>query len=98
MPDWQPSEGTNPGLVRAWERFLSALWVHEQGHEANGTQAAGAVLEALKQLPPRLSKQELEDAATFAAGQVLQEYWDKDAEYDSSTGHGVTQDAVLRYP
>jgi predicted secreted Zn-dependent protease len=98
MPDWQPPDGTGPGLMGAWERFLSALWVHEQGHEANGTRAGEAVLEALEQLPPRLSRQELEDAAAFAAGEVLQDYWDRDAEYDTATGHGVTQDAVLQYP
>ena len=95
LPQWKPPARVERSLVTEWNRYLSALHIHEDGHKNNGIAAASDVVKTLRQLPPAATCQHLSATASNAAKRVIQHYNRKDGKYDAVTHHGFTQGAVF---
>ncbi len=93
LPDWRASSGTPTSLRRDWERYLSALRTHEEGHVAIGAEAAREVLARIGSLTaPSCSG--MSERANRVGNRTLDEYRGMQRAYDAETGHGRTQGAV----
>ncbi len=93
-PAWQGRWTSSPALASAWDRYLSALQVHEDGHINIAREAAdrlGAKVEALS--APGCPA--LEARAKALRDEAMDALRQAHADYDRSTEHGRTQGAVL---
>jgi predicted secreted Zn-dependent protease len=93
---------TLPELVGAtseqqsrFDKYVSALNVHELGHYDIGKRAAMTIDEKIQALSEMSSCKLLESAANGIGYQTLDEYKAIEVDYDTSTGHGKTQGAWL---
>lgn len=98
LPWWNVPTGTSGSVVSAWNQFLGALQIHENGHMDHGVAAANAVMHTLKQFPSYSSCPELIEAANTATREIIQHYNHQDVAYDNMTQHGLTQGAVFPPP
>ncbi len=94
LPQWQPTSSASSGLASAWQKMISGLVIHENGHVA---------------IIQQYSNQLLRDIQTFTASNcgaltaTIQPKIDADVAslnranttYDSNTNFGATQGAVL---
>ncbi len=91
LPRWDAPPGATSALRRSWDRFLTALTAHEQGHSDIGLAAAAKIEDALWRAPSPKSctsvNKQLDQIANdlFDAATVAQE------KYDDDTDHGATQ-------
>lgn len=95
LPQWEAPPDTSTSLVSAWNQFLVALQIHENGHMRHGVLAAQDVLQTLSQLSPTPSCETLKTTARIASRRVIRQYNHHDIEYDRETNHGLTQGAVF---
>ncbi|WP_088891747.1 DUF922 domain-containing Zn-dependent protease [Leptolyngbya ohadii] len=95
MPQWKAAQPISSALQSEWDEYMKALTLHEDGHKKNGVEAAQAVLQALKQLPPYSNCRDLEKAAQQTADRIITAHNQRDIDYDRATGHGRTQGAVF---
>ena len=91
-----------PDLRRATEaqqarfsRYLPALSHHEQGHVQVGRDAAQAIDRGIADLPAASDCATLERNANTLGQALLQEYVEREKQFDVTTGHGATQGARL---
>ncbi|MCS6814844.1 MAG: DUF922 domain-containing Zn-dependent protease [Cyanobacteria bacterium] len=96
MPKWQMPPRVSKDLVRRWQRYVTALQRHEDGHRDHGINAAREVAQALERFPSRSTCEQLEMSVNTAMMQIIENYSQKDVEYDRVTQHGATQGA--RFP
>ncbi|MCX7067297.1 MAG: DUF922 domain-containing protein [Methylococcales bacterium] len=96
------SKITLPELVGAtaeqtavFDRYVSALRVHELGHYDIGRKTATAIESGILALPQMSSCKELESTANALGYQTLDNYKVIEKQYDASTNHGETQGASL---
>ena len=47
LPRWDPPAGVSPSLVTLWDRYLTALRFHEDGHYSIAIAAADEVRQTL---------------------------------------------------
>ncbi|MBK8283718.1 MAG: DUF922 domain-containing protein [Ahniella sp.] len=78
-----------------FDEYIEALQGHEEGHLANGRQAADEVESELGDMEAYDSCGELEAAANTLAKQVVARGNRRDKAYDKRTGHGRTEGAYL---
>lgn len=93
-PAWQGRWTSGPALAATWDRYVSALQVHEDGHINLARQAAdrlGAKVEALS--APGCPA--LEARAKALRDEAMEALKQAHADYDRATDHGRTQGAVL---
>jgi predicted secreted Zn-dependent protease len=95
LPRWDPPTGVSADLVARWDRLVTALRAHEEGHRDIGFTTGRKVLAALEALPAYTSKEALELAADNAANAIVSDGQARDASYDASTDHGESQGATL---
>jgi len=98
LPWWNVPPETPGSVVSAWNQFLGALQIHENGHMDHGVAAANAVMQTLSQFPASASCSELIEAANAATREIIQYYNQQDIAYDNVTGHGLTQGAIFPPP
>lgn len=91
-----------PKLVEAtamqggqFDIYLSALRIHELGHYDIGKEAAAAIDRKMLSLPEMAGCKALESAANDLGYRTLNEYKEREVQYDASTGHGKSQGAWL---
>lgn len=95
LPRWEHGDNASARLVKEWERYLTGLRVHEDGHYAHG-RAGQDEIQALGQ-----SFQITDSCASMAkafndqANAILTKYRAMDAAYDLETDHGRKQGAVF---
>ncbi|HLA28076.1 MAG TPA: DUF922 domain-containing protein [Syntrophales bacterium] len=87
--------GANSTQGSQFEKYLSALRVHEQGHYSIGKEAATAIDRKILSLGEMSSCKALEAAANDLGNRTINEYKEKELRYDDSTAHGKTQGAWL---
>lgn len=94
LPQWQPSSGAAAGLATEWQKFITGLTTHENGHVAIDQQYGTQLLNDLQAYPAT-------DCGSVAAGIQAKASADitslnaaNDA-YDARTNHGATQGAIL---
>lgn len=80
----------------AFDRYLTALREHEDGHRRIAQEAARDIERALLMLPEYSDCRQLEAEANARARARLDAHLEREKAYDRDTGHGRTQGAVLR--
>lgn len=95
LPRWLPPPGAAGDLVARWERFMSALRVHEEGHVQDARDLESAAKRALLALSSA-NCGALGAAMRARFDQLLEQGRARDRAYDQQTGHGKTQDAMFR--
>lgn len=87
--------GANAEQTEAFDKYLSALRVHELGHYDIGKQTATTIDNGILALPEMSSCKELESTANDFGYRTLEEYKAQEKQYDVATAHGKTQGAWL---
>jgi len=95
LPRWEDfSSGPWP-LQDEWNRYMRALREHEDGHKQHAIMAAQEIAQAISNLGPCSSPQEMEAGANGLVSEIFQKYIAREHEYDARTGHGLTQGAAF---
>lgn len=79
-----------------FDRYLTALREHEEGHRRIAQEAARDIERTLLMLPEYPDCRQLEADAHARARARLDAHVEREKAYDRDTGHGRTQGAVLR--
>jgi predicted secreted Zn-dependent protease len=95
LPRWKAGHGASNALVGKWERYISALRVHEEGHYAFGVRAADEISDLRQSASTANNCSELVIRVNTQARAILEKYKNADDAYDASTKHGRTQGAVF---
>ena len=95
LPQWDVPSDASPNVIEAWNQFLAALHVHENGHLNHGVAAGTEVLSLLQEFPTYSSCQALRTAVSSQTREIIEAYNQYDLEYDHETQHGLTQGAVF---
>ncbi|MEP0546278.1 MAG: DUF922 domain-containing protein [Rhodothermales bacterium] len=93
LPRWTPSGRASSDLHGAWDRFVTALDEHEEGHRALAEEAADTIRRRLASVRVAGCDQ-LDPVAQRAMMEVMNAYESRNLAYDAETGHGRTQGAV----
>lgn len=94
-PAWQATGGANATTKASWQRFITNLTTHEDGHAQLDADYAQTLLNTLKSLPPT-SCATISSVANSKAQSVIAALDHANEAYDDQTGHGKTQGATLR--
>ena len=94
MPRWNPSATASMDLRNRWNRYITALRLHEDGHKNHGVKAGQDILKTLNNLTTD-SCQRIGDIANRKGDAIIKQYNLKDIDYDRLTQHGLTQGAVF---
>lgn len=94
FPAWQQTPGASAGLATSWQRFITNLKTHENGHLQLDQSGAARLLSDLQSFPAT-SCDSIVAQATAKADSNIRALNQANADYDSATGHGETQGAVL---
>lgn len=95
LPRWEDRDRADPELQERWDRFLAALTVHEQGHFAYGVAAADELRRQFVSVKSNKGCAALATEVDRLGRAIVEEYQQRDRQYDADTAHGRTQDAVL---
>jgi predicted secreted Zn-dependent protease len=95
LPWWNVPAEASGSVVAAWNQYLGALQLHENGHMAHGVAAATEITRTLNQFPAYATCPELREAISATTRQIVQHYNQQDINYDLSTQHGLTQGAMF---
>lgn len=95
LPRWEDRDRADPELQERWDRFLAALTVHEQGHFAYGVAAADELRRQFVSVKSNKGCAALATEVDRLGRAIIEEYQQRDRQYDVDTAHGLTQDAVL---
>jgi predicted secreted Zn-dependent protease len=87
MPEWSGLTGSSRAAREEWERFIAALDTHEQGHVL----LVGEMLRGLGESLIGKSK----SAALGICTKKFSDLNKASKKYDSTTGHGRVQGAVI---
>ena len=93
LPSWKAPPDAPKPLVDGWKRYFGNLKRHEDGHVILALRAAAAVRKHAGAITEASSAQELAKQLNQAANKVIDEFREKDKEYDRITQHGMKQDA-----
>jgi predicted secreted Zn-dependent protease len=88
-------DGATTEQTAAFNKYVSALRVHELGHYDIGRETATVIDNGILALPQMSSCKELEATANALGYQTLDDYKAREKQYDASTNHGETQGASL---
>lgn len=95
LPRWEDFSDGPWTLQDEWNRYMRALLEHETGHQEHAVMAAREIGQAISNLDPCSTPQEIETQATGLANEILKKYLAKEHDYDVRTSHGVTQGAAF---
>ena len=85
----------NKDIEKKFNKYYSALLLHEKGHKESGVQAAVEIENILLNLPEKSNCEELGAMANKKAKNVIRKFKKKDIVYDYKTDHGRTQGAEI---
>ena len=89
LPRWVPPAGADTSLVKEWNRFLTALEVHEAGHKDISAKAGKAIIDRLRNLSSPCAL--LGSRANDIARDIVTKQMEEQRTYDATTRHGLTQ-------
>jgi predicted secreted Zn-dependent protease len=95
LPRWQRPPGVDQELVSHWNRYISALRMHEDGHRYLVDAAAREVRRILSIKSSGPDCTTLRNQMNSKARALVQELERKQADYDRETGNGRTQGVWL---
>lgn len=91
MPQWRKPPQVDSNLVNRWNRFITNLQIHEDGHKQHGIDAGNEVLQTILKMPVYQSCTQLVSATNATANRVIKKYNKLDILYDQETQHGLNQ-------
>ncbi len=99
LPNWKKPKDVSTEMLDEWDRYVAALKKHEEGHSRFGLDAAKEMRNTVqaKRWIAR-SPDELAKLLSDHCNAILKKHRSRELDYDRTTGHGVTQGAVLRQP
>jgi len=89
LPRWAPPADADTMVVKEWNRFLTALEVHEAGHKDISAKAGKAMIDRLRNLSAPCAL--LNDRANDIARDIVTKQMEEQRAYDATTRHGLTQ-------
>lgn len=95
LPRWKVGNVEGSPLAARWDRYITALRTHENGHATIGKKAAATIESALWRVPPQLGCPVLEKILNQTAEELLNDARRDERNYDATTRHGETQGAVF---
>lgn len=95
LPAWRPAGTTRRDLRARWQRMITALTLHEEGHRDNAAWAAHELYRRLARLGPASDCDALGKQARREMFRVKLRFQLREQAYDRRTGHGVSQGSVL---
>lgn len=93
MPRWERPPDPPPGLEASWERYMSAMHTHEEGHRDHVLRAATELRRELLRLE-RDNCNFMQGDARDLHDRIVRRWKQLDTEYEIETEHGRTQGAV----
>jgi predicted secreted Zn-dependent protease len=96
LPLWTPGTNASPALVERWTNYCSALFLHEAGHIRIALAAEAEMRKQVLALKMQGTEYDVESLVNQTANKVLEEYHQKELQYDEQTRHGILQGA--RFP
>ncbi|MBE9195411.1 DUF922 domain-containing protein [Synechocystis sp. LEGE 06083] len=95
LPRIPTNHPTDPEARLVFNRYLAALFKHEENHKNSGLYAARSIENALLNLGPFPNCQSLETKAESTAQQIIQRYRQRDLDYDRQTDHGRKEGIMI---
>ena len=89
LPRWTPPANADAMVVKEWNRFLTALEVHEAGHKDISAKAGKAIIDRLRNLSSPCAL--LNTRANDIARDIVTKQMEEQHTYDATTRHGLTQ-------
>ena len=93
LPKWTNSMNAPAPLVKRWNEYLQALQTHEGGHVKVALDATAELRKRVKEIKEMSTAQDLEQAINDLGMAVIDEFHQKEIQYDRTTKHGFTQGA-----
>ena len=95
---YTPYEVSNAeaGLAENWQRYMTNLIIHEEGHKDLAISGAQAILDALLSLPNAAScGEDVQSLVSSTGDEIFADYNARQKAYDTETNHGETQGAYF---
>ena len=89
LPRWVPPAGADSTVIKEWNRFLTALEVHEAGHKDISAKAGKMIIDRLRNISAPCAL--LSNRANDIARDIVTKQMDEQRTYDATTRHGLTQ-------
>jgi predicted secreted Zn-dependent protease len=89
LPRWTPPPTADSSVVAEWNRFLTALEVHEAGHKDITAKSGKAIIDRLRGLSGPCAL--LSTRANDLARDIVTRASEEQRLYDATTRHGLTQ-------
>lgn len=96
LPQIAKNHPVNPETRQIFDRYLQALYQHEQNHKNFGLAAAREIEKSLLNLPAFSTCTQLEKTANQVGQRLIETYHQREIEYDRQTDHGRTEGVTLR--
>jgi predicted secreted Zn-dependent protease len=93
-PSWQPTSGAAAGTNASWQKFITSLATHENGHVSTNQAGAAQLLADLQNFPASDCNMIVAQVTAKATADIQAINQANDS-YDAATNHGLTQGAVL---
>jgi predicted secreted Zn-dependent protease len=95
LPKIPPNHPTNAEARQVFLRYFTALFKHEENHKNSGLYAARAIEKSLLGLGIFPNCPSLEAAAESKAQQIIQQYRQRDINYDKQTDNGRAEGIMI---
>lgn len=95
LPRWEAPADAPEEVRTAWSRYIAALGNHEAGHGQFAVAAAGEMQKRVRESGEDSDCSALKQKINSLAESIVQQYRNREKEYDERTKHGATQGAVL---
>ncbi len=95
LPQLASPEAASSDTFTRWQRFVSALATHEQGHVDRELAGANDLRAEIEQTQPAATCSDLGQALNVLGDQEVEHMKAGDAVYDEQTGHGRSQRAIF---
>jgi predicted secreted Zn-dependent protease len=96
-PRWREAMQAPASMQAEWQRFITALEIHEQGHVDRFRRAVAALSDQLATIRPAASCHTVRAAVEAERERFHQEISSIQADYERQTDYGATQGARLRF-
>jgi predicted secreted Zn-dependent protease len=95
-PEWVSRERARGASVSEWNRWMTALRAHEEGHRKILVDTAAQIADKLRTIPASPTCDELDTAVNALGGQLLDGMRSAHRDFDKTTRHGANTGAHLR--
>ncbi|MCL5407339.1 MAG: DUF922 domain-containing Zn-dependent protease [Patescibacteria group bacterium] len=95
-PKWEDPGNAQAGLAENWQRYMTNLITHENGHKDIAVEGAQAILNALLSLPNSATcGEDVQSLVSSTGNNIFADYNAREKAYDDETNHGATQGATF---